>query len=72
MKIRTKLLIIMISLISSSIVVTSFLAISSFATTIQSETVRELKQLTTNLMDKLSGQMFERFADIKLLSSSFP
>ena len=70
MKIRTKLFIFMISLISSSIVVTLFLAISNFARTIQAETVEELKLLTINLMDKLSGQMFERLADIKLLSTS--
>ena len=70
MKIRTKLLTLMISLISSSIVVTSFLAISNFARIIQTETVEELKLLTINLMDKLSGQMFERLADIKLLSTS--
>ena len=70
MKIRTKLFIIMISLISSSMVVTSLLVISNFATTIQSETVSGLKLLTLNLMGKLSGQMFERLADIKLLSTS--
>ncbi len=70
MKIRTKLLIIMISLITSSIVVTSLLVISNFATTIQSETEKGLKLLTINIMDRLSGQMFERLADIKLLSSS--
>lgn len=69
MRIRTKLLVTMIPLVSVSIAVISFIAIANFARTIQSEIVKELEIVTANLMDKLSRVMFQRVADIKFLSS---
>jgi signal transduction histidine kinase len=69
MKIRTKLLVTLIPLVSMSIVVTALLAIDNFARTIQSEIVAELEIVTENLMDKLSRVMFERVADVKFLST---
>ena len=69
MKIRTKLLVTMIPLVSASIVVLSFLAIDSFARTVRSEIMTELETVTENIMDKLSRVMFERVADIKFLST---
>ncbi|CAN5282349.1 hybrid sensor histidine kinase/response regulator [soil metagenome] len=69
MKIRTKLLVTMIPLVSISIAIISFIALANFARTIQSEIVNELEIVTANLMDKLSRVMFERVADVKFLST---
>jgi signal transduction histidine kinase len=69
MKIRTKLLVTMIPLVTISIAIISFIALANFARSIQSEIVRELEIVTANLMDKLSRVMFERVADIKFLST---
>ena len=69
MRIRTKLLVTLIPLVSVSIFVTSLLAINNFARTIQSEIVAELEIVTENLMDKLSRVMFERVADVRFLST---
>jgi signal transduction histidine kinase len=69
MKIRTKLLITMIPLVSASIMVLSYLAIDNFAKTVQSEIVTESETITENIMDKLSRTMFERVADVRFLST---
>jgi signal transduction histidine kinase len=69
MKIRTKLLVTLIPVVSMSIAVTTLLAIDNFARTIQSEIVAELEIVTENLMDELSRVMFERVADVKFLST---
>jgi hypothetical protein len=70
MRIRTELLVIMISLVSVSIVIISCIAIDNFAKTIKSEIENEFEIVAANLMDKLSRQMFERLSDIKFLSIS--
>jgi signal transduction histidine kinase len=70
MRIRTELLVIMISLVSVSIVIISYIAIDNFTKTIKSEIENEFKIVAVNLMDKLSRQMFERFADMHFLSIS--
>jgi signal transduction histidine kinase len=70
MRIRTELLVIMISLVSVSIVIISYIAIDNFTKTIKSEIENEFEIVAVNLMDKLSRQMFERLADIHFLSIS--
>ena len=70
MRIRTELLIIMVSLVSVSIVIISYIAIDNFTKTIKSEIENEFEIVAVNLMDKLSRQMFERLADIHFLSIS--
>lgn len=70
MKIRTELLVIMVSVVSASIAVTVYIAINNFVRTVQSEIENEFTVIATNLMDKLSRQMFDRIADIRFLSSS--
>jgi signal transduction histidine kinase len=70
MRIRTELLVIMISLVSVSIVIISYIAIDNFTKTIKSEIENEFEIVAVNLMDKLSRQMFERFADMHFLSIS--
>ena len=70
MRIRTELLVIMISLVSVSIVIISYIAIDNFTKTIKSEIENEFKIVAVNLMDKLSRQMFERLADMHFLSIS--
>jgi signal transduction histidine kinase len=69
MKIRKKLLVTMIPLVSASIMILSYLAIDNFAKTIQSEIVTESEIITENIMDKLSRTMFERVADVRFLST---
>jgi signal transduction histidine kinase len=70
MKIRTELLVIMVSVVSASIAVTVYIAVNNFVRTVQSEIENEFTVIATNLMDKLSRQMFDRIADIRFLSSS--
>jgi signal transduction histidine kinase len=70
MRIRTELLVIMISLVSVSIVIISYIAIDNFTKTIKSEIANEFEIVAVNLMDKLSRQMFERLADMHFLSIS--
>jgi signal transduction histidine kinase len=70
MRIRTELLVIMISLVSVSIVIISYIAIDNFTKTIKSEIENEFEIVAVNLMDKLSRQMFERLADMHFLSIS--
>jgi signal transduction histidine kinase len=70
MRIRTELLVIMISLVSVSIVIISCIAIDNFAKTIKSEIENEFEIVAANLMDKLSRQMFERLADMQFISIS--
>lgn len=70
MRIRTELLVIMISLVSVSIVIISYIAIDNFTNTIKSEIENEFEIVAVNLMDKLSRQMFERVADMHFLSIS--
>jgi signal transduction histidine kinase len=70
LKIRTKLIIILVPLVSLSIFLISYLGLNNFTNTIQSEIITELKLVAINLMDKLSRQMFERTADIQFLSNS--
>src|SRR5574342_665297 len=70
MKIRTELLVIMVSVVSVSIAVTVYIAVNNFVRTVQSEIENEFTVIATNLMDKLSRQMFDRIADIRFLSSS--
>ena len=60
----------MISLVSVSIVIISYIAIDNFTKTIKSEIENEFEIVAVNLMDKLSRQMFERLADIHFLSIS--
>ena len=60
MKIRTELLVIMVSIVSMSIAVTTYIAVDNFSKTIQSEIENEFEVIAINLMDKLSRQMFER------------
>ena len=70
MKIRSKLILILVPLVSLSIFLISYLGLDNFTKTIQSEIITELKLVAINLMDKLSRQMFERTADIQFLSNS--
>jgi signal transduction histidine kinase len=70
LKIRSKLIIILVPLVSLSIFLISYLGLDNFTKTIQSEIITELKLVAINLMDKLSRQMFERTADIQFLSNS--
>ncbi|CAN5582596.1 hypothetical protein BH23THE1_BH23THE1_22000 [soil metagenome] len=70
MKIRTKLIITMIPLVSLSILILSYVGFQNFATTIQTQIINELKTMASHMMVNLSIQMFERIADIQFLSAS--
>ena len=70
MKIRTELLVIMVSIVSMSIAVSTYIAVDNFSKRVRSDIENEFEVIATNLMDKLSRQMFERLADIKFLSIS--
>jgi signal transduction histidine kinase len=70
MKIRTELLIIMVLIVSTSIAVTTYIAIDNFSKRVRSDIENEFEVIATNLMDKLSRQMFERLSDIQFLSIS--
>ena len=70
MRIRTELLVIMVSIVSTSIAVTTYIAVDNFSKRVRSDIENEFEVIATNLMDKLSRQMFERLSDIKFLSIS--
>jgi signal transduction histidine kinase len=70
MKIRTELLVIMVSIVSMSIAVSTYIAVDNFSKRVRSDIENEFEVIATNLMDKLSRQMFERLSDIKFLSIS--
>ena len=68
MKIKSKLFIIMISLVTISIIVPSVVALNTFTKSLETEITNELKTGALNAMDKLSRLMFERLADTKYLT----
>jgi signal transduction histidine kinase len=68
MQIRSKLFIIMISVVTISIVVPSVVALNTFTRSLETEITEELKVNALNAMDKLSRLMFERVADIRFLT----
>lgn len=68
MQIRSKLFIIMLSLVTTSIVVPSVVALNTFTSSLETEITDELKQEAFSSMDKLSRLMFERIADLKFLT----
>src|SRR4029078_1194756 len=70
MRIRTELLVIMVSIVSTSIAVTTYIAVDNFSKRVRSDIDNEFEVIATNLMDKLSRQLFERLSDIKFLSIS--
>jgi signal transduction histidine kinase len=70
MKIRTELLVIMVSIVAMSIAVTTYIAIDNFSKRVRSDIENKFEVIAINLMDKLSRQMFERLADIQFLSIS--
>lgn len=70
MKIRTELLVIMVSIVSMSIAVSTYIAVDNFSTRVRSDIENEFEVVAINLMDTLSRQMFDRLADIKFLSIS--
>lgn len=70
MKIRTKLILALIPLLSFSVLLLSYVAFQNFATTMQMQLINGLETMASNTMDNLSRQMFERLADIRFLSDS--
>jgi signal transduction histidine kinase len=68
MQIRSKLFIVMISLVAISIVVPSVVALNTFTSSLETEITDELRQEALSSMDKLSRLMFERIADLKFLT----
>lgn len=70
MKIRTKLILALIPLLSFSVLLLSYVAFQNFATTMQIQLINGLETMASNTMDNLSRQMFERLADIRFLSDS--
>jgi len=70
LKIRTKLILALIPLLSFSVLLLSYVAFQNFATTMQMQLINGLETMASNTMDNLSRQMFERLADIRFLSDS--
>jgi signal transduction histidine kinase len=68
MRIRTSLLVLVISLTTASIIVTAFIATQNFTKTIKSAVLENLDTQSVGSMDKINRLMFERVADIHLLS----
>ena len=68
MRIKSKLFIIMITLVTTSIVVPSVIALNTFTRSLETEITEELKVNALNAMDKLSRLMFERVALIRFLT----
>ena len=58
----------MITLVTTSIVVPSVIALNTFTRSLETEITEELKVNALNAMDKLSRLMFERVALIRFLT----
>src|SRR5919199_117425 len=69
MQIKSKLFIIMICLVVTSILVPSVIALNTFTKSLEREITEGLKINALNAMDKLSRLMFERIADIRFLTN---
>src|SRR5512145_2989201 len=68
MQIRSRLFIIMISLVTAAIVVPSIIALNTFIRSLETEITEDLKISALNAMDKLSRLMFERLADLRFIT----
>jgi signal transduction histidine kinase len=68
MQIRSRLFIIMISLVTTAIVVPSVIALNTFTSSLETEITNELKVHALDAIDKLSRLMAERIADINFLT----
>jgi hypothetical protein len=60
----------MIPLLSSSIILISYIGLLNFTQSVQSEIINELKIVAFNLIDKIPRQMFERTADVQFPSTN--
>jgi signal transduction histidine kinase len=70
MEIKVKLFIILVSLVIVTLLVASFISISSFSTGMISEIRKHLEDNTASAMDKISKTMFDRISDIRFLTDS--
>jgi signal transduction histidine kinase len=68
MEIKSKLFIIMVSLVIVTLLVTSIISLNSFSTGMISEIRKHLQDNTASTMDKISETMFDRISDIKFLT----
>jgi signal transduction histidine kinase len=68
MQIKSKLFIIMISLVTAAVVVPSIIALNTFTRNLENEITEQLKINALNAMDKVSRLMFERIADTRFLT----
>jgi signal transduction histidine kinase len=70
MEIKSKLFIIMVSLVIVTLLVTSIISLNSFSTGMISEIRKHLQDNTASTMDKISETMFDRISDMKFLTDS--
>jgi signal transduction histidine kinase len=68
MEIKTKLFIVMVSIVIVTILVASIISINSFSTGMISEIRKHLEDNTASTMDKVSENMFDRISDIRFLA----
>lgn len=68
MEIKTKLFIVMVSIVIVTLLVASLISINSFSTGMISEIRRHLEDNTAVTMDKVSENMFDRISDIRFLT----
>ena len=68
MEIKSKLFIIMVSLVIVTLLVTSIISLNSFSTGMISEIRKHLQNNTASTMDKISETMFDRISDIRFLT----
>ncbi len=68
MEIKSKLFIIMVSLVIVTLLVTSIISLNSFSTGMISEIRKHLQDNTASTMDKISETMFDRISDIRFLT----
>lgn len=68
MEIKTKLFIVMVSIVIVTLLVASIISINSFSTGMISEIRKHLEDNTASTMDKVSENMFDRVSDIRFLT----
>jgi len=70
LRLGTLIIILCISLVSISLLIPSFLALSSFSEEFERTVTSDIKNLTSNALDKVNRIMNARIIDIKFLTSN--
>ncbi|MDQ5869473.1 MAG: sensor histidine kinase, partial [Thermoproteota archaeon] len=70
MKIKSKLVVMMVSLVLIVLFTASFISINAFSTGMITEIIKHSEDTAVQMIDKINGVMSERISDVKALTAS--